>query len=140
MRPFSATLPIRFRQGDPAGISFFANVYSMAHDTFEDFVQHLGFDWKMWFANEEWGVPLRHTACDYFQPLIPGKVSTITVLVENLGESSIKMKYLIKNNEKVAAEVTLVHTFMSMKTRTKMPMPSIVRDRLEAYQRECLST
>jgi acyl-CoA thioesterase FadM len=139
-RPYTAAVPIRFRQGDPVGISFFANVYPMAHDTFEDFVQHLGFDWKMWFANEEWGVPLRHTSCDYHQPLVPGTTPSISVLVEHLGESSLKMKYLIKNGEKVAAEVTLVHTFVSFKTRTKMPMPSVVRDRLEAYQRECLGS
>jgi acyl-CoA thioesterase FadM len=138
--PYSVTLPIRFRNGDPAGISFFANVYPMAHDTFEDFVQHLGFEWKMWFANEEWAVPLRHSSCEYFQPLMPGKTATITAVVDHLGESSFKMKYLIKNGEKVAAEVTLVHTFMNLKSRAKMAMPSVVRDRLEAYQRQCLNT
>ena len=134
------TVPIRFHHGDPAGISFFANVYPMAHDTFEDFLQQLGFEWSLWFANEEWAVPLRHTSCDYFQPLFPGKQSTITVLVEHLGESSLKMKYLIKNGDTMAAEVTLVHTFMNIRTRKKMTMPSFVRDRLEAYQRECLSS
>ncbi len=138
-QPFTLQVPIRFRQGDPAGISFFANVYPMAHDAFEDFVQSLGFDWKTWFANEEWGVPIRHSSCEYYQPLIPGRSCSITVLVDRVGESSATLKYIFKNKDQVACEVTLVHTFFKIKERAKMPIPSVVRDGLETYQRECLN-
>ena len=135
--PFSTVIPLRFRLGDPAGISFFANVYPLSHDTFEEFVQALGFEWKLWFANKEWGVPLRHTECDYHRPMIPGNDVEITVLVDKIGETSLAMKYIFRSLGHVCAEVKMVHTFVdqSMKKRS---IPSEIRDRFETYQRECL--
>ena len=135
---FRATYPIRFRSGDPAGISFFANVYPLAHDAFEDFVQALGFEYKEWFQNPDWATPIRHSSCDYFAPLWPGGTVEIFVRIEKLGESSLTLKYLFNSSGQKCAEVTLVHTFIDIKKRAKTTIPSVVRDRLETYEREGL--
>ena len=137
--PFSTIIPLRFRLGDPAGISFFANVYPLSHDAFEDFVQYLGFEWKLWFENKDWGVPLRHTSCEYRRPMVPGNDCEITVLVEKIGETSLAMKYVFRSLSTVCAEVLMVHTFMDIKSMSKRPIPSEIRDRFETYQRECLA-
>jgi acyl-CoA thioesterase FadM len=139
---FSVQVPIRFRDADLAGISFFGRVYGFAHDAFEDFVGHLGFEWNSWFNNEDWGLPIRHSECDYLMPLLPSEKYQIQVLVERISKSSFTLRYLfsnVNNTERINCEVRLVHTFYDKKARTKMSIPSDIHDRLESYQSECLS-
>ena len=140
--PFAVRVPIRFRDADLAGISFFGRVYGFAHDAFEDFVQHLGFEWASWFNNENWGLPIRHSECDYLMPLFPSENYQIQVLVDRISKSSFTLRYVftsLKRPEQVCCEVKLVHTFYDKKARVKMSIPSDIHDRLETYQRECLS-
>lgn len=136
---FSALTKVRFHQVDSVGIVFFGNVFALAHDAYEDFVQHLGFSLKEWFENPEWAVPIRQSGCEYFRPLMQGDELKIQVTVEKLGENSFSLKYGFYRASDLCCEVRLVHVFMNIKTRVKMPMPSLVRERLETYERQCLN-
>lgn len=136
--PFKSRIQMRFRNGDPAGIVFFGNVYPLAHDIYEEFVQHLGFEWKQWFKNGEWIVPIRHSSCEHLAPLLPSEAYEVEVTVERIGQSSFTAKYAFTKAGRTHSEVSLVHTFASAKTHTKIPIPSEVFDRLESYRRECL--
>ena len=133
---FVARVPIRFNQADPGGILFFAKVYEIAHDVYEDFVRSLGFEWKAWFQNESWAVPIRHSTCEYYAPIWAGMAVDVTVNLERVGESSFTIKYDFKSGDKRRCTVELVHTFLDKKTIGKMPIPSEIRGKLEAYQRE----
>lgn len=137
---FIKPVEVRFRHADPAGIMFFGNVYKIAHDTYEDFITYLGFEWSDWFKNEDWAVPIRHSSCEHFRPMFPSKVYDVHVFVERIGKSSFTLKYVFVEGDDAYCEVSLVHTFYNIKSHTKMTMPSDIRDRLEAYQRESLAT
>lgn len=132
--PFQKTVEIRFRNADPAGIAFFGHAYELAHDLYEDFVKHLGFEWKAWFANPEWAVPIRHSACEHLQPMFAGQSLHATIQVEKIGTTSFTLKYCFTRNEKTLCEVTLVHIFISKKEKTSIAIPSEVLTRLEVYQ------
>ena len=110
----------------------------MAHDAFEDFVQALGFKYEEWFQNPDWATPIRHSACDYLAPLWPGRNVSIEVTIEKIGESSLTLRYSFASDGKPSAIVTLIHTFIDIRKRAKTAIPSLVRDRLETYQREGL--
>lgn len=138
-KPFTKSVDIRFSQADPGGILFFGNVYQVAHDTYEDFVTHLGFKWDDWFANPEWAVPLRHSSCEHLIPIRPGKTYLITIEIAQIGTSSLTLKYKFENQGRTHCEVTLVHTFIDLKSITKRPIPKEVRERLEVYQSASLS-
>lgn len=134
---YKARLKPRFNDADSAGIIFFANAYVFAHAAFETFVvEALGFQWADWFDNDTWGVPLRKTECEHLRPLLPGHDYETVVRVERLGESSVTLNYSIESSAGVHAVVKMVHTFIDVKKRAKMPIPALVRERLEAYQRE----
>lgn len=137
---FIKTFQLRFRHADPAGILFFGNVYKIAHDTYEDFIQDLGFEWSEWFDNSDWAVPVRHSSAEHLLPLVPSKTYNVEVWVERLGKSSVTIKYAFVDDEHVYCEVRLVHTFYSKTLRTKMSIPSEVYERLETYRQECLDT
>jgi acyl-CoA thioester hydrolase/1,4-dihydroxy-2-naphthoyl-CoA hydrolase len=132
-KTFVTTTRTRFRQADPAGILFFAETYAIVHDAYEDFVTHLGIEWKNWFENPEWAVPIRHSSCEHLSPMVPSQDLNVHVMVNRLGESSFTLKYAIEREQRTYAEVTLVHAFIDKKSRTKTAIPSDIRARLEAY-------
>jgi acyl-CoA thioesterase FadM len=138
--PFVSRLKIRFSHTDAAGISFFGNVFKMAHDAYEDWLESLGFTWAEWFDNDAWAVPIRHSACEYFRPLRPGLECEIQILIEKIGETSLQMKYVFLVAGQKCCEVQLTHAFVSWETKTKTPIPSHVRQRLQVYQAQCLGT
>jgi 1,4-dihydroxy-2-naphthoyl-CoA hydrolase len=137
---FSNELQIHFSQSDLGGISFFGNVYPMAHDAYERFVEHLGFKWKDWFANSEWGVPIRHSEADYHRPLWPGEKYQIQIRIERLGETSMTLSYQFVQGTNLHVEAKLVHAFVNMKTMTKIPIPPQVLTALKTYHSQSLST
>jgi acyl-CoA thioesterase FadM len=160
--PFSFSARIRFHEADPAGIMFFANSYKIAHDTYEEFVQALGFPWPEWFENPVWAIPIRASSCEHLRPLLPSGHYDIEVWIEGIGNSSFTAKYAFRQKPELLldsvhlssepsepissepqcselfCEVSLTHTFMNKETRTKMAIPSSVLSRLEAYHRQCL--
>jgi acyl-CoA thioesterase FadM len=155
-RPFRASHRARFNESDPAGILFFNEAFKIAHGAYEDFVQELGFTWDEWFKSSEWGVPIRHSECEHKGAIYPGSIVFTDVHLEELGESSFKIKYSLSSIgsfKKVlgasapilCAEVRLVHMFVgnsdpeSLRLK-KIPIPSRIRERLKAYQMECLTS
>lgn len=138
MTSFSFAATIHFRDADPAGILFFGNVYALAHDAYEKFVSHLGFEYRTWFENDTWAVPIRHSSCDYQRPLPAGCEVEIQVKIEDIGSSSFTALYAFKSAGQICCEVKLVHAFMDKKSRAKTEIPSAVRGRLESYRSEGL--
>ncbi len=140
MSVFTSPAIIRFRQADPGGIAFFGQAYSIAHDAYEDFVRHLGFEWKEWFANETWAVPIRQSSCEHLIPLFPSASCEVRVTLDSIGTSSFGAKYEIMVNGRVCSEVRLVHVFIDKQKRAKMDIPSTIRSRLESYQKQSLTS
>jgi len=134
--PFHASVRIRFEHADPEGIMFFGNIYGIAHEVYEQFVEHLGFTYKDWFLNKTWGVPLRKSECLYSAPLLPGQTYDVKVTVPQISDSSFGTHYIFALNGKTHAEVTLAHVFVDRNARSKTAIPSEIRGRLETYQRE----
>jgi acyl-CoA thioester hydrolase/1,4-dihydroxy-2-naphthoyl-CoA hydrolase len=135
-KPFTYSNTIRFRDADPAGISFFAGVYGFAHDAYEEFVKGLGFEWSYWFENPEWIVPIRHSECLYLRPMPVGSGFTITVKIDSISASSMTVKYDFSIGTTAVAEVKLVHVFVVKDKFKPRPIPPDVREKLEAYQRK----
>ena len=133
MEKFTTEFHVRFHDGDPGLISFYANVYRFAHDAWEDFVTRaLGFEYHDWFQNKEWGVPFRRSECDYLKPLLPGQKYRVAVSLEEIRESGFASRYEFTNSkDELCAIVKLVHTFVNQ--QGKFPIPEKVRARLEAH-------
>lgn len=130
---FQKEIQIRFREADPAGILFFGNIFSLAHDCFEDFIQAAGFTWDEWFKTTDYLVPLRHTDCNYLKPFNPGQKYTVTASVSRIGETSFQMRYVFSQNSTEHALVLMTHAFLSAKSKQKISVPELVRNRLKVY-------
>lgn len=130
---FRTQRTITFREGDPARIMFFGNIFGFAHDAFEQFIVAAGYTWKEWFHNPDFIIPIRHTEADFLAPFMPGETYDIAVSVASFGETSFKMKYIFSQNNRTHSAVTMVHSVLDSKTKAKTALPFTMKSRLEKY-------
>ncbi|MEZ0391429.1 MAG: acyl-CoA thioesterase [Pseudobdellovibrionaceae bacterium] len=133
---FQKEIQLRFREADPAGILFFGNLFGLAHDCFEDFIQAAGFTWQEWFHTKDYLIPIRHTECNYLKPFRPGEKYQVTVTVAKIGDSSFQMRYHFLQGTNLHADVRMTHTFLDARTQQKISVPNSIRNRLKVYLHE----
>ena len=134
-KSLSLEFQIPFHHGDPAGIAFFAHVFTYAHTAYEAFVQELGISWADWFLRNPYLIPIRQTSADYRGPFHVGQVYRIQASVQSISKTSFKMQYdfFPSQDSKTLAQVLMVHTFVSKATQEKAEIPKDIRTRLEKF-------
>ena len=130
---FKTQIRIKFREADPAQIMYFANVFSLAHDVFEEFIVAAGYKYREWFSIDHHMIPIRHVEADYKAPFLPGQTYEVTAAVAHLGETSFKMIYQFEQNGQRHATVFMVHAVLDPKTKVKMSLPETMKQRLLPY-------
>lgn len=130
---FQTQFRLKFRDADPAQIMYFANIFSLAHDAFEEFIVKAGYRYEEWFSKADHLIPIRHTEADFKAPLVPGCLYTIVVQVEKLGVTSFKMRYTFEKDGVIHARVHMVHAVLNPTTKEKLPLPPIMIQRLSPY-------
>jgi YbgC/YbaW family acyl-CoA thioester hydrolase len=122
---------VAFDEGDGEGIVFFGIYFRLVHRALEQGLSAMGLTWKDWFANEEFGVPLRHAEADYRKPLRPGDTYQVDILVDEVGDSSVRFAFEFKNEKsELLAVVKTTHVFVSRKERKKISIPDFIRQKL----------
>jgi YbgC/YbaW family acyl-CoA thioester hydrolase len=132
MNSFSILRRVQFSEGDPAGISFFSNVYRWHHEVYERWVcELLAFDYSKWFLSKAVGIPLRKSEAEYFGPFLPGKNVRIDLQLTHVGTSSFTLISSQYNDHGlIGARVQTVHVFMDLKTGKKVEIPEEFRKAL----------
>lgn len=130
---FKTQIRIKFREADPAQIMYFANIFSLAHDVFEEFIVAAGYQYREWFSGDHHLIPIRHVEADYKASFHPGETYDVTAVVESLGTTSFKMRYRFEKNSKLHATVHMVHSVLNPQTKDKMPLPEVMKQRLSPY-------
>ncbi|WP_413290009.1 acyl-CoA thioesterase [Bdellovibrio sp. HCB337] len=133
---FKTQTRIKFRDADPAQIMYFANVFSLAHDAFEEFIVSAGYRYAEWFSKNDHLIPIRHAEADFKAPFVPGQTYDVTAVVASLGTTSFKMKYDFTQNDRLHSTVYMVHTVLDPKTQQKMALPEVMKKRLTPYVEE----
>ncbi len=127
---FKNQIQIKFHQADPAGIMYFAQIFTLAHDTFELFIQKAGYSWAEWFKENKYVVPIRRAESDYQRPFQAGETYDIDVVVAQFSTSSFQMHYTFKHGSHVHAVVKMVHTCLDKKSFQKIDLPGEMKSKL----------
>ncbi len=115
--PFVYETTIRFGQVDPAQVVYFARVYEMAHEAFEELMAAAGFPVGPLFEKSEWGMPLVHTEATYRRPWRLGERVRIEGTISEITERSVAFEYAFKDEaEQVRTRVKMRHAFVSLDT------------------------
>jgi 4-hydroxybenzoyl-CoA thioesterase len=131
---YSDTL-VRFSHCDPAGIIFYPHYFVMFNGLVEDWFNHaLEINYADFITNRRLGLPMVNIQCDFVSPSKIGEVITLTLKVEHIGNSSLKLTThaLLGGNLRVKAQLTLC--VFSFATERAVPIPGDLRERLLAFQ------
>jgi 4-hydroxybenzoyl-CoA thioesterase len=132
---FYSDVLVRFSHCDPAGIIFYPHYFVMFNGLVEDWFNHaLGIDYAGFITNRRMGLPMVNIQCDFVAPSKIGEVITLTLQVERIGNSSLKLKVhaLFENQIRITALLTLCVS--SFETGRAVPFPDDLRGRLVDFQ------
>lgn len=135
MNVFSRDVRIRFSHSDPAGIVYYPNYFDMFNSVIEDwFAEALGVDYPTQIAEFRRGFPTVHAECDFMIPSRMGETLTLTLLVESIGRSSLKLAIRghIEGVERLRASLVLV--VISLDTGKSIPIPADLGRQFESYR------
>jgi acyl-CoA thioester hydrolase/1,4-dihydroxy-2-naphthoyl-CoA hydrolase len=130
---FKTQFKVKFRDGDPAQIMYFGNLFSFAHDAFEEFIVAAGYAWSEWFRGGDLMIPIRHAESNFLAPFTVGQTYDIAVTVAQIRDTSFQMKYVFTKDGRKHAELTMVHAILDAKKMSKAELPAQMRERLTAY-------
>ena len=131
---FTYKRKIRLQETDAAGILFFADYFSLFHEAFESFLDAAGIDLAKIIRGNKYLLPIARAEADYSAPLFLGDTIEIKLTVEQINKSSfVIISGFIKNNKTSAAALKTVHVAVDAKTRKKIPLPKVIRDKISKY-------
>ena len=122
--PFVHETTVRFSQVDPAQVVYFARVYEMAHEAFEDLMAASGLPIGPLFEESDWGMPLVHSEARYRRPWRLGERIRIEGTVNKVTERSVEFEYkFIDVKSQVRTTVCMRHAFVSLATFQPQSVP-----------------
>lgn len=118
-----------FNDCDPAGIFYFANVPNLCHRAYENWLTSLNSEWRYWFNNAEWIIPIKNCNVDYLSPMPAGAAFQIHLSIAQMSQSSFTTSYhAFHPQTKVSYfKAEIVHVFVDKGTFKKASIPDSVR-------------
>ena len=122
---------IRLDHTDAAGVVFYANLFVLAHDCFEDWLgQHISLS-ELLGGNLQ--TPVVHTEADYKLPMCLSDSITIEMTIAKKQQTSFALQYTFMNSEgQQTASVQTVHVAIDSQTRRPVDVPPFLQDALAA--------
>lgn len=135
---FKTRLLIRFHHADRARVMFFGNLQLLAHQVLERFVvEAADIPWDEFFANPRWIAPFRRVEADYLRPHPPGREVEATLAITALGDTSMTMRIDFHDLDgEHLSRLVAVNVFTDAESKTKIPMPESIRERLTPFAEE----
>jgi len=120
---FSYKAKIKLHQTDAAGVIFFAELFTIVHDCYEEFLSQVT-TIKQILNDQRFIIPIVHTEADYIQPISLSEKIEVRMVCTQKGESSFSLEYqVLTEGGEVAAEVKTVHTVVNKETKSKSDIP-----------------
>ena len=122
---------IRMHHTDSAGVVFYANLFVMAHDCYEIWMDNYISLADILQQNIQ--IPIVHAEADYTLPIRLSDEMTIEMTLVKKRRSSFALQYLFRNADgEQAALVKTVHAVINGPTRQSIKIPPILQDALSS--------
>jgi len=129
---FRKEIKIHFNDADPAGICFFATVFTKVHQVFESFIEEHLESSKDWFLNSEVVAPIRQTEADFLKPLRALESYEVEVTPISVSESTFRLQFEVLKGSTTHCKVITTHTCIHTKKMEKAPLPKPLSQALSA--------
>jgi 4-hydroxybenzoyl-CoA thioesterase len=131
---FSARIPVRFGDVDPAGLVYYPFLFHYCHAAMEEFfAARCGVAYDELVSSRRLGFPTVKVSAEFFAPLVYGDVAEVEVWVSRVGRSSATFEYRLRRGRDglLCASASLVQAAMSLDTRAAVPVPEDLRRAFE---------
>ena len=123
---FRYSTRVRFHDADPAGIAFFARLFTWCHDAYEELMREGGVPLEQLVAGDV-GLPLAHASADFVRPLPLGAALTVEIQLGELKEKGFTLAHrLLAADGQECARVKTVHVAFSRQAKRPVPLPERV--------------
>jgi 1,4-dihydroxy-2-naphthoyl-CoA hydrolase len=122
---------IRMHLTDAAGVAYFANLFVLAHECYEAFLEEdksLG-----WIVEQgEFVIPIVHAQADYRRPLKLSEKVVVEMALVKTAKSSFELGFTFVNeSSQTAAEVKTTHAVLREKTWKPVRIPQFLKTALD---------
>lgn len=132
MHTYSTT--VRIHHTDAAGIVFFANLFIIAHECYESYLDP-DVTFQSMFNKLNLMLPIVHAEADYHKPLRVSDKITVQLRLGNIGESSYTLEYDILTEEgESAATLKTSHVVKGRDSSQPVSLPGKLRRKLESLK------
>jgi len=132
---------IRFSYCDPAGIVFYPQYFVMFNGLVEDwFNQGLRVDFAGYITKQRRGWPMAALNCEFMVPSKIGEIITLSLKVESLGRSSLKLRVGCHNEAQERVRANLVLVTLDLDSGRSVPLPDDLRQKMMSFQGSKLDT
>ena len=133
-RTFSAVVPIRFSNCDPAGIVYFPEFFDLINSLVEDwFTVGMDTSYADLMMRQHIGTPTIDIQCQFIKPCRYGEHLTLELAVTHLGRSSFKLSETGTVGGELRWRTRHALCFMSTETYRPVPIPEGLRDKMQLF-------
>lgn len=125
MIEFSYHRTIKFADTDAAGVVYFANLLSICHEAYEEYLAtNLGIDLSKFFQDKLTAIPIIHAEIDFAQPLFCGERISISIAPQLLNDKVFEIIYKIDKDSVMVANALTRHICLNPQTRKTQSLPA----------------
>lgn len=121
--PFRHSHTVRLHETDGAGILFYGQIFTLAHNAHEELLIRADLSPQKILTQHPFSIPLVHAEADYLNPIQLSERLSIEVAVEKIGERSFTLKSQITGSGQPKAVVTTVHVTIDRVSGESIPLP-----------------
>ncbi|MEI7615408.1 MAG: acyl-CoA thioesterase [Actinomycetota bacterium] len=115
---------IRLFHTDAANLIFFSNLFNIAHECYEEFLEKSGFSIKEILNDNNFIIPVVHAEADYLKPLRVGDKIEIRMSLNSAGKSSFILDFVLYNESgEKTATVKTVNVVIETKSKKPLKIP-----------------
>lgn len=130
MNKFTYPRKIYFADTDTAGVVYFANLLSICHEAYEEYLTNLKINLQDFFTDNKIAIPIIHAEIDFFKPLFCGDLILIDLNLKLTNNKVFQINYEIKKNEILIATALTRHICINPQTRKTQEIPFIIKENL----------
>ena len=121
---FVYTTKIRLQHTDAAGRIFYARLFDILHEAFEEWLVAQGVAYAELFSSAVYALPIVHAEADFRLPLSLHQQICVELAPQKRGGSSFAVQYHVRlADQQLAAEALTVHVAVDKATQRPIPLP-----------------
>lgn len=120
---YSSEYTIRLSDTDAAGVLFFASIFKIIHDKYEEWLDKYDIKIIDILRKEKYIIPITHSHAHYMMPLFLSEKVKVRILLREYTKARFTLEYVFEKNGQTACQAETRHVFIEKGSREKIEIP-----------------